>query len=87
MVVAAQRERISVLKRDGRPATAAEEILTLFLTTQAAFEEHERQLLECADEAVRIFSETRPLWLDPAVDPERPDPGQSATHAMILAGA
>jgi hypothetical protein len=82
-VVDGQRERISVLERDGRPTTTAEETLALFLTLQAAFEEHERVLLDRADEAVRIASEAEPLWLDPAADPECPDPAQSATRAII----
>ena len=82
-IVAAQRERIGVLKRDGRPTTAAEEILAVFLKTQAVFEFHVRQLLERADEAVRTFCETEPLWLDPAADPESPDSALSATRAVI----
>lgn len=87
VIVATQRERVRVLKGDGHQATAAEEILALFLATQATFEEHERQLLESADQAVRIFSETKPLWLDPAADPECPDPAQSMTNAIIATGA
>ena len=82
-IVAAQRERVGFLERDGRPTTAAERTLAVFLTTQAAFEDHERQLLERADEAVRAFCETEPLWLDPAANPECSNAAQSAARAVI----
>jgi len=82
-IVACQRERIAVLKRNGRPTKVAEETLAVFLTTLALFEDHERQLLDRADEAVRTFCETEPLWLDSAADPECSNPAQSATRAIV----
>jgi hypothetical protein len=83
VIVAAQRERVGFLKRHGRPTTAAEKTLALFLTTLAAFEDRERRLLEDADEAVRVFCETEPLWLDPAANPECSNAAQSAARAII----
>ena len=82
-IVAGQSERIGVLKRDGRSTTMAEEILAVFLTTLEAFEDHERQLLEDADEAVRACSETEPLWLDSAADPGYCNPAENSIGAIL----
>jgi hypothetical protein len=70
-IVARQYERIAALERDERPTASAESTLAVFLTTLRAFEEHERELRERADAAVRRCSEATPLWIDSATRPDR----------------
>jgi hypothetical protein len=54
------------------------------VTTLKAFEDHERDLLERADEAVKSCCETS-LWLDSASNPECFHPAQKAALALVEA--
>jgi hypothetical protein len=81
-IIAGQHERINALTCNGSPTEIAEQNLAVFLTTLKAFEDHERQLLERADEAVKTCCETT-LWLDSASDPECFHPAQIAALAIL----
>jgi hypothetical protein len=83
-IIARQHERIDALGRDGHSTAISEEMLAVFLTTLKAFEDHERQLFERADETVKTCCETT-LWLDSSADLECFHPAQRAALALLEA--
>ena len=76
-IVARQYERIDRLRCDRRPTAMAEDTLALFLMTLKAFEDHERELLNRADEIVK-----RCLWIDSAVDLEWSGPEETSLREI-----